>query len=181
MQHVKFCLYFCGTFLLLTATGCDKKSPPPVPPVPVTATNSVTAKELFERTLTDYHLASANLAEPKRTELLKKADEGYRKVLHDYPADALWAAQAQRSLGNVQAELGQWEEAVKSYAQVEKTYPKQEWEVVQSWKSAADLLWDKDQKEKAKEYYRKIVTTYEGKDVGAVFGIIVKASKKRLE
>ncbi|MDB6130553.1 MAG: hypothetical protein JWM04_1660 [Verrucomicrobiales bacterium] len=180
MQHIRLYFNLLIIGIAITQTGCRKSEthPPSTPPV---ATPAGTAKELFEQTLKDYHLASAEAAEPKKSALLKKAEDGYRQVIHYFPKDAQWAAQAQRSLGNVQAEQGHWEEAVQSYAQVEKDYPKQEWEILQSWKSAADLLWDKDQKAKSQEYYRKIINTYDGKDVGAVFGIIVKASKKRLE
>ena len=38
--------------------------------------------------------------------------------------------------------LGRVGDAVKLFAAVEKKFPDQEWEVLQSWKSAADLLWD---------------------------------------
>ncbi len=100
------------------------------------------ARKLFEQTVKQYHLPSAEAQGASRQQLLKQAAAGYERLLKTYRDQPYWCAQALRSLGNVRAEQGKLDDAVRLYVRVGDHYPQQDWEVLQAWKSAADLLWD---------------------------------------
>jgi hypothetical protein len=139
------------------------------------------AKALFDQTTHDYHLPSAGVSVPKRSELLNLAAAGYARLLHAYPDQPYWCAQAMRSLGNVRAEQGRLDEAIRLYAQVGKQYPAQDWEVLQSWKSAADLLWDAGRQSEARVFDQRIVDRFDTPNSPSVYQIIVRAAKGRLK
>ena len=138
------------------------------------------AKDLFDQTTKLYHLPSAQAQGQEREKLLAQAADGYRQLLRRYPDQPHWCAQALRSLGNVRAEQGKLDEAVRLYSRVEKEYPREEWEVLQAWKSAADLLWDAGQRDRAVVFYQKIVQRFDGSEQPAIVQTIVRASKRRL-
>src|ERR1051325_5032380 len=102
------------------------------------------ARDLYERTTKLYHLPSAQAQGEERDRLLRQAASGYEQLLRRYPNQELWCAQALRSLANVRAEQGRLDQAIRLYDRVADLYPRQDWEVLQAWKSAADLLWDAD-------------------------------------
>src|ERR1051326_1479927 len=141
---------------------------------------SAAAKDLFDQTTKLYHLPSAQAQGDEKAKLLAQAAEGYRQLLRHYPDQPAWCAQALRSLGNVRAEQGRLDEAVKLYSCVATKYPGQDWEVLQAWKSAADLLWEADRRDQARVFYRNIVTRYDVADAPAVVKTIVRASKAHL-
>jgi TolA-binding protein len=137
------------------------------------------AKTLFDRTVKEFHLPSANAAGAKKTELLARAADGYSEILSKYEDLPFWASQAMRSLGNVRVEQGRLDDAVKLYDKVVARFPKEEWEVLQSLKSAGDLLWDHDQRPSAAQHYREIVARFGQPEQAAVVKIIVRVAQKR--
>jgi tetratricopeptide (TPR) repeat protein len=138
------------------------------------------AKALFDQTVKQYHLPSAQAQGAEKTKLLDQAAAGYQKILREYRDLPAWCAPALRSLGNVRAEQGRLDEAVKLYSAVGKDYPKQDWEILQAWKSAADLLWDAGRQTEAMPFYKKIVQRFDVPDAPAVVKAIVRGSRSRL-
>lgn len=143
-------------------------------------TEKVSAKELFEQTMREYHLPSATATGVEKERLLERSAAGYERLLRLCRNDPYWCAQALRSLGNVRSVQGKLEEAVTLYARVGTEYPTAEWEVLQAWKSAADLLWDADRHIEAKEFYRKIVSRFDGDGTAGTIKTVVRFSKSRL-
>lgn len=107
------------------------------------------------------------------------AATGYENVLRQCRDQENLCAQALRSLGNVRAAQGQIDAAVKLFAQVGEKFPRQDWEVLQAWKSAGDLLWDAGRQDDARRFYRQIVTRFDIPEATAVQKIIVRAAKSR--
>jgi tetratricopeptide (TPR) repeat protein len=140
------------------------------------------AKQSFEHTVSEFHLPSAEADGEARDELLAQAAEGYRQVLRRYGDQAYWCAQATRSLGNVRAEQGRLDDAIRLYERVGDRYAGYEWEVLQAWKSAGDLLWEAGRVEDARVFYRRIVERFDGNgdDQPPVYRTIVKAAKGRV-
>ena len=137
------------------------------------------AKVSFEQTV-KLHLASAQLSGSERTKLLERVAGEYEHFLKSYRDQPYWCAQALHSLGNVRAEQDRLDDAVKLYRRVSEQYPQQDWEVLQAWKSAADLLWDANRQPEAKKFYQQIVTRFDVADAQAVVKTIVRGSKARL-
>ncbi|PAW87052.1 MAG: hypothetical protein B9S33_06960 [Pedosphaera sp. Tous-C6FEB] len=144
------------------------------------AERTAAAKALFDRTVKEFHLPSAEAKSPERERLQAEAERGYTQVLREFRDQPVWGAQAQRSLGNLRAAQGRVDEAVKLFAVVERKFPAQEWEILQSWKSAADLLWEAKRPVEAKVYYQKIVTRFDQPEATALVKTIVRGSKARL-
>jgi predicted negative regulator of RcsB-dependent stress response len=69
---------------------------------------------------------------------------------------------------------------VKLYRRVGEQYPQQDWEVLQAWKSAGDLLWDAGRKDEARQFYRQIVTRFDQPDASAVVQMVVRVARNRL-
>jgi tetratricopeptide (TPR) repeat protein len=139
------------------------------------------AKALFDRTTKEFHLPSAEAEGKVHAELLAKAATGYEQILRDYRDQSHWTAQATRSLGNVRAEQGQIDEAIRLYRRVGTQYPQNDWEVIQAWKSAGDLLWDAGRQKEAHGFYQQIVTRFDREDVPSIYKIVVRASQRRLD
>ena len=138
------------------------------------------AKALFDQTVQQYHLPSAEAQGATRQQLLSQAADGYERLLNTYRDQPYWCAQALRSLGNVRAEQGDLDAAVKLYQRVSERYPQQDWEVLQAWKSAADLLWDAGRKDEARTFYRQIVQRFDSPDAAPVVQTVVRAARSRL-
>ncbi len=138
------------------------------------------AQELFGRTVTQYHQPSADAKDAERDALLRHAAAGYAQVLRQYRDQPFWCAQALRSLANVRAAQGRFDEAVSLYSRVGKDYPRNDWEVLQAWKSAADLLWDAGRRAEARKFYLLIVSRFGDDGAAPVAKIILEASKRRL-
>lgn len=135
------------------------------------------AKAVFEQTTKIYHLPSAQAQGDEKMKLLTQAAAGYEQLVRRYPDQPVWCAQALRSLGNVRAEQGKLDEAVKLYSQVATKYPGQDWEVLQAWKSAADLLREASRQDEARVFYQKIIARFDVDGSPAVVKTIVRASK----
>ena len=167
-----------GLVLLLTGmlavSGCSSRATAP------TVDSTVAAKDLFDQVTRDYHLPSADAQGAAKAKLLQQAAAGYDNLLRKYPDSTPWAAQSLRSLGNIRAEQGKLDDAVRVYASVVTRYPMADWEILQAWKSAADLLWDANRHAEAKTFYQKIVTRFDTPSASAVIKTIVRASQNRL-
>jgi tetratricopeptide (TPR) repeat protein len=138
------------------------------------------AKALFDRATKDFHLPSAQTNAVEQARLEREAAAAYQQLLRQYPDQSFWAAQALRNLGNVRAAQTNLDEAVRLYAAVAERYPKEEFEVLQAWKSAADLLWDANRQADAKLFYRKIVDRFDGTNQPSVVRLVVKGSHSHL-
>ena len=138
------------------------------------------ARQLFDQTVKQFHLPSADAQGAERDRLLGEAAKGYETLLRRYPEQSVQGAMALRSLGNVRATQGKLDEAVKLYARVGQDYAGNEWEVLQAWKSAADLLWEAGRQAEATPYYRQIVTQYAGTNQPSVVQVVIRAAQRRL-
>lgn len=141
--------------------------------------DSEAAKQLFEETSTDYHFAAAEAKGSERERLLKKAAAGYRKLLRKYPKETSWCAQSLRSLGNVRAEQGRFEEAISTFEDVGKRYRDERWEVIQALKSAGDLCRNKGSSDQAREFYVRIIEEFRDAEA-PMMKTIVEAAEKAL-
>lgn len=142
-------------------------------------TSHETARQLMERTVRDYHLPSAEAQGIARDKLLAQAASGYEQVLKLGRSDPWLCASALRSLANVRVEQGRVDEAVKLYSRVGDQYTTCDWEVLQSWKSAADLLWDAGRSGEAAAFYQKIVQRF-GSDPSPIVQTIARAARRRV-
>jgi len=137
-----------------------------------------TARQVFERTVREYHLPSADASGAKREKLLAQAASGYEQVVELGKNEPPLCAAAVRSLANVRAEQGRVDEAVVLYSRVGEQYSNCDWEVVQSWKSAADLLWDAGRQSEASVFYRKIAQRF-GSDPSPIIQTVARAASRR--
>jgi tetratricopeptide (TPR) repeat protein len=120
-----------------------------------------TARQVFDRTVREYHLPSAEASGLERERLLAQSATGYEQVLRLGGNDRPLCASALRSLANVRAEQGRSDEAVKLWTQVGYQYPTCDWEVLQAWKSAGDLLWEAGRQSEAVPFYRQIFERFQ--------------------
>jgi tetratricopeptide (TPR) repeat protein len=159
---------------LFVLAGCDDRRPAS------TAERAEAAKTEFESITRDLHLPSAEATGPQAGELRRQAAARYESLLRQYGDQEFWAAQALRSLANIRAAEGDLNRAVRLYTEVEEKYPNQDWEILQAWKSAADLLWEAGRQADARSFYRKIVARFDSAEEPALVQTIVRASKRRL-
>ena len=138
------------------------------------------AKVSFDRVTKEFHLPSAEATGTRKTELLTQSARGYEDLLRQFSDQHNWCAQALRSLGNVRVEQGKLDEAVRLYTRVGEKYPREEWEVLQAWKSAGDLLWQAKRPAEAKKFYAQIVKRFDAPEMPPIVKIVVNTSKKRL-
>jgi len=156
-----------GAFALqLVVTGCSSAP-------------RETARQLFERTVRQCHLPSAGASGVEREKLLAQAASGYEQVVKLGKNEPQLCAAALRSLANVRAEQGRVDEAVTLYSCVGQQYPTCDWEVVQSWKSAADLLWDAGRHGDATPFYRKITQRF-ASDPSPIIQTVARAASRRV-
>jgi len=166
-----FVIWFCLAVALLPGCSGRKQTP---------AERSAAARALFEQATKEFHNPSAEAIGAEKTRLLKEAAKRYEELLKDYPEEQSLGAQALRGLGNVRASQGQTNEAVSIYAAMAEKFPAQDWEVLQAWKAAADLLWEANRREEARLYYRKIVTRFDQTNAPMIFRTVVRGSKSKL-
>ncbi len=138
------------------------------------------AKNLFDQTVQQSHLPSAEAKGAERDALLSRAADGYAQLLRVYSDQPYWCAQAQRSLANVRASQGRLDDAIKLYAGVADRWPQNDWEIIQSWKSASDLLAGAGRVVEARAFDQKIVARFDGKDQPQLIQSIVRAAARRL-
>lgn len=163
----------CAALAAFLLVGCSSKEEPP-------AQRAEAAQQLFDHTIRDLHNASTGAPDHERLKLQTQAAANYRELLRRYPEQSNLCAQALRQLGNIHAAQTNLKEAVKCYAQVGQRYAQEDWEVLQAWKSAADLLWEADRHDEARDFYRRIVTQFDGTNQPPVVRLVVKGSQTRL-
>jgi len=165
--------------------GCSPRSEPANPErsdqANQDAREAAAARKALAEVSKQYYLPAATASSGLRTQLLAKAEAGYTKLIARFPAQTNVAAQAWRNLGNVLAEQDRVSEAVEAYGQVGTAYPTAEWEILQTTKAAADLLWSRGRTNDAVPHYRALVGRYESRTNEAeVIGFIVKGARSRL-
>ena len=154
-------------------SGCKEKPAAP-------AASHASARELFDQTVREFHAPSAEARGPERERLLSEAATRYEALLKQFPIETNLCAQALRGLGNIQATRGGTNEAVRLYAAVGERYASQDWEVLQAWKSAADLLWDGQRRDEARKFYAYIVERFGPQDAPQIYQTVVRGSKARM-
>jgi tetratricopeptide (TPR) repeat protein len=127
----------------------------------------------------EYHLPSAEASGAERDKLLAQSAAGYEQVLRLGSNDRPLCASALCSLGNVRAEQGRSDEAVKLWSQVGRRYPACDWEVLQAWKSAGDLLWDAGRKKDATPFYRQIFERFRSAP-SPIMRTVARAASRRV-
>ena len=158
----------------LALTGCAPKQQSPIEKYDA-------AKALFENTSKQFHIPSAEAKGSEKLRLQLQALAGYRQLLKRYPDQDHWAAQSLRSVGNIYAAQTNLTAAVEQYSEVGRRYPGERWEVLMAWKSAADLLWDANQRDRAEQFYAKIVSRFDTPDAAQVIKMAVRGCKLRLQ
>ena len=138
-----------------------------------------TARQIFDRTLREDHLPSAEVSGAEREKLLAESAIGYEQVLRLGGNDRRLCASALRSLANVRAEQGRLDEAVKLWSQVGRQYPNCDWEVLQAWKSAADLLWDAGPAKCCDPIYRQIFERFRSAP-SPIMRTVARAANRRV-
>jgi tetratricopeptide (TPR) repeat protein len=138
-----------------------------------------TARQVFDRTVREDHLPSAAVSGVEREKLLARSAAGYEEVLRLGASDRPLCASALRSLANVRAEQGHLDEAVKLWSRVGRQYPTCDWEVLQSWKSAADLLWDAGRQDEATPFYRQIFERFRSAP-SPIMRTVARAASRRV-
>jgi tetratricopeptide (TPR) repeat protein len=138
------------------------------------------ARQRFEQIVREQHLPSATATGAERDRLLAQAATGYEEILRRCPLATNTCAQALRSLGNVRAAQGLTDDAVRLYRQVAERYPDEAWEILQAWKSAADLLGEAGRANEARAFDRLIVDRFDRPDARPIEQTIVRAARARL-
>jgi hypothetical protein len=157
----------------ITGSGCARR--------PKSAGDAYAdAKALFEHVSKHFHIPSAEASGTEKLRLQNLALSGYQQLLQEYPAEDYWVAQALRSRGNIYSAQTNVDSAVKSFAAVEQRCPKRDWEILISWKSAGDLLWDAHRQSEARLFYGRIIERFDRAGSAQVVATIVRGSRQRL-
>ena len=156
----------------LSLTACARTKEQPTPDAAAMFRDAMATHE---------QSASLRIVASDRATLLDQVAEQYSAVLAVHSEDGRWAAQALRSLGKVRAEQGHLDDAIACYIEVGNAYAEESWEVLQSWKSAADLLWDAGRKAEATVFYRQIVDRWNGANTSDIEARIVSAAARRAD
>jgi tetratricopeptide (TPR) repeat protein len=139
------------------------------------------ARHDFNQVVRELHVPAGDATnDVMRGELLTNAVKGYLAIVQQYPDQPQWGAQALRSVANIHRAEGRRGEALAAYARIAHKYPGQDWEIIQAWKSAGDLLWESKMKELARDYYRQIVTAYGEVRDPPMFQTIADIARRRL-
>jgi hypothetical protein len=171
MRRDKWCVLLVCCALL---AGCKEKKSSSGQSNPRSS-----ARALFDQATREFSLEDRS--GPDRQRWLEEASKSYEQVLKEFPAETNLCAQSLRALGSIRALQGQTNEAVKLYATVGDKYASQDWEVLQAWKSAGDLLWESNQRDDAKKFYVKVVERFDKSDAPQIISTVVRGSKARLK
>lgn len=161
----------CGPASFLAGCSAEKENP---------AQRAAAAQALFDQTTKNCHVPAATARGAEQLRLLDQAARGYEQLLRRYPEQSNLCAQALRGLGHVRAAQTNLAQALTHYAAVAQRYPGEDWEILQAWKSAADLLWDAGRRDEAAKFYRQIVERFDGTNQPPVVQLAVKGAKGRL-
>jgi tetratricopeptide (TPR) repeat protein len=154
-------------------TGCGQKKE-------TTPQRAEAAHHLFDQATKEFHLPSDRAAGAEKARLQQQAADAYQRLVREFPDQPFWAAQALRNLGNIRAAQTNLDEAVRLFSAVGDKYPQEEFEVLQAWRTAGDLLWEANRRPEAKAFYQKVVQRFDGTNQPAVVRLVVKGAKTRL-
>jgi lipopolysaccharide biosynthesis regulator YciM len=112
--------------------------------------------------------------------LQNEAAVRFTELVQRHPTQSNICAQALLSIGQIRAAQTNVDAAVKQFAAVGEQYPTREWEVLQAWKSAADLLWESGRTNEARRFYSNVVTRFDVTNLPAIYQAVVRGSKARL-
>lgn len=116
----------------------------------------------------------------ERAALLDKSLQELQNLRNEYPDATPWVAMALRQTGEIYVERGQEKEAVRAFTLVGVYYMGEDWEVIQAWKAAGDLLWSNGKKEAALPYYRDIVQRFARPGQPDLYDTIVRIAQDRI-
>jgi tetratricopeptide (TPR) repeat protein len=153
--------------------GCDRKQEP-------SPQRAEAARHLFDQATREFHLPADRAGASEKARLQQQAAAAYQRLIREFPDQPYWAAQALRNLGNIRAAQTNLDEALRIYAAVGEKYPQETFEVLQAWKTAADLLWEANRRAEAKAFYQKVVQQFDGTNQPSVVLLAVKGAKARL-
>ncbi|HMJ89754.1 MAG TPA: tetratricopeptide repeat protein [Candidatus Acidoferrum sp.] len=139
------------------------------------------AKAQFDSVTKEFHVPSAAVNGAERLRLQNEATSHYLALVKKFPEQSNVCAQALRSIGNIRAAQTNLDAAVKVFARVGDDYPTQDWEVLQAWKTAADLLWENGRKPEAQKFYSQIVARFDRAEESAIVKMVVRGSKGKLK
>jgi TolA-binding protein len=157
----------------LSFVGCQPKTEPAAKP-------AGNGRDFFEQTIKEFHHPAAEARGAERERLLNATAVRYEQLLSTHREESDLCAQALLGLGNIRALQGRTNEAVQLYASVSEKYPGRDWEVLQAWKSAGDLLWDANRHDDARKYYARIVERFDRADAPMITKSVVRGSRSRL-
>lgn len=116
----------------------------------------------------------------ERAALLDKSLQELETLRANYPEARPWAAMALRQIGEIYAERGQKKEAVDAFTRVGVLYMGEDWEVIQAWRAAGDLLWNDGKKSAALAFYRDIVQRFDRPGRPDLYDTIVRIARDRM-
>ena len=159
--------------VLGVAAGCATRTP-------VAAATSAAQYE-YKRIVREYQLPAADATNAlERAALLDQAVQAYEALRQQHPEASPWAAAALRAAGAIHAERGNRKEALSAYARVGVLYPGEEWEVIQAWRAAGDLLWTAGIRDQAILFYKDIIEKFDQPGKPPLFETLVRIAKDRL-
>ncbi len=139
------------------------------------------ARYEYNRIVRTYQIpASESTNEVERALLLHQAFTAYAALITNYPTARPWAAMSLRAVAALHAERGDWKKALETYDIVPALYPDDDWEVIQAWRGAGDLLWSARMPALAVEYYRQIVERFDRPGMPPGFDAHVRIARDRL-
>lgn len=168
-------IYVFAAILLVVAWGCT---------TPTSGAEQRAAKARFEynRIMREWVVPAGDATNTvERMDLLVQAAQEYQQFERDFRDQPRWAAAALRSLGQVQLNRGQVKSALDCFELVGQRYPHEHWEVIQSWKEAADVLWKSEHRGEASVYYQQMINTYGRSGQPDMFTTLVDIARERLK
>lgn len=165
-----------ASLALIHALLCVSCSPKPQS----SPDDSQGAKAVFDSITKEAHVPAASANGVERLRLQNDAAKRYADFVKRYPGESNLCAQSLRNLGNIAAAQTNIDVAVTHYRAVGDRYSTQEWEVLQAWKSAGDLLWETGRTNDSRVYYGKIIARFDATNLPAIYQLVVRGSKSRL-
>jgi tetratricopeptide (TPR) repeat protein len=139
------------------------------------------ARYEYHRIVRAYHIPAIETTnEIERAQLLHAAFTGYAALITNYPTARPWAAMALRAVAGLHAARGDRKKALDAYDLVAVLYPEDDWEVIQAWRAAGDLLWHDRMPQSALDYYRRIVNRFDRPGLPPGFDAHVRIARDRL-
>lgn len=139
------------------------------------------ARYEFNRIVRTYHIPAAEATNAlERAALLDKAFLAYSALITNYPTARPWAAKSLLAVAELHAERGDLDKALNAYDLVPTLYPDDAWEVIQAWRAAGDLLWQRRQFAPALSYYLDLVRRFDKPDMSPAFSAHVRHARDRI-